>query len=356
MVFTFIDLFSGIGGIRLGFDKYGGVCVFSSEIDKFACITYKKNFREYPSGDITELLIDDIPDHEILTAGFPCQPFSLSGVVKRESLNRPHGFDCIEKGHLIFKIIEILKIKQPKAFFLENVKNLKSHNKGQTFKTILKLLEEVGYTVFSKIIDACAIVPQHRERLYIIGFREDLGIDFKFPSIPNTNPKLKYILDDVVDPKYTLSDKMWNYLISYKEKHRKKGNGFGYGLGQKEGISRTLQARYYKDGSEILIPQTGKNPRKLTPRECARLMGFPDTFKIPVSNTQAYKQFGNSVVVPLVELIAWSMVECLFRNNVLSPLTSLFEGSEKSREPCSDGEETTMLASPGETPQIASTP
>lgn len=356
MLYKFIDLFSGIGGTRLAFERVGGCCTFSSEIDKFARITYEDNFSDRPHGDI--LLVDDssIPDHEILIAGFPCQPFSLSGVSKRNSLDRPHGFECVEKGHLFFKIVDILKNKQPKMFLLENVKNLKSHNKGETFKTIVRLLENVGYNVDSKIIDARAVVPQHRERIFIVGFRKDLGLSFTFPNIPYLRPKLKNILEENINAKYTLSDKLWNYLQQYRKKHREKGNGFGYSLADLDGISRTLSARYYKDGAEILIPQTGKNPRRLTPRECARLMGFPDTFKIPVSNTQAYKQFGNSVVVPLVELIAWSMVECLFRNNVLSPLTSLFEGSEKSRESYSNGEETTMLTSLGETPQIASTP
>ena len=356
MLFDFIDLFSGIGGTRLAYERVGGNCTFSSEIDKFARITYEDNFSDRPHGDI--LLVDEssIPDHEILIAGFPCQPFSLSGVSKRNSLDRPHGFECVEKGHLFFKIVDILKKKQPKAFLLENVKNLKSHDKGETFKTIVRLLENVGYNVYSNIIDARAVVPQHRERIFIIGFRKDLELDYSFPYIPYLNPKLKNILEEHVNPKYTISDKLWKYLQQYRKKQREKGNGFGYSLADVNGISRTLSARYYKDGSEILIPQNVNNPRKLTPRECARLMGFPDTFKIPVSNTQAYKQFGNSVVVPLVEILAWSMVECLFSKEVLSPLATLFETPEKSRKFCSDGEETTMMTSHGETPQIVSTP
>jgi len=356
MLFTFIDLFAGIGGTRQSYERSGGTCVFSSEIDKFACVTYKANFGIQPYGDIFLKKDRSIPDHDVLVAGFPCQPFSLSGVSKRNSLDRPHGFECPEKGHLFFKIIDILKVKQPKAFLLENVKNLKSHDKGKTFKTIVGLLENVGYNVYSKIIDARAVVPQHRERIFIIGFRTDLELDYTFPHIPYLNPKLKNILEARVNPKYTISDNLWNYLKQYRKKQREKGNGFGYSLADLNGISRTLSARYYKDGSEILIPQVGKNPRKLTPRECARLMGFPDTFKIPVSNTQAYKQFGNSVVVPIVEILAWSMVECLLSKKDLSPLTSLFEVSEKFRVSCSDGEETTMLTSLGEAPQIISTP
>ena len=356
MLFTFIDLFAGIGGTRQSYERSGGTCVFSSEIDKFACVTYKANFGIQPYGDIFLKNDRSIPDHDVLVAGFPCQPFSLAGVSKRNSLDRPHGFQCVEKGHLFFKIVDILKNKQPKAFLLENVKHLKSHNKGETFKTIVRLLENVGYDIYSKIIDAQAVVPQHRERIFIIGFRKDLGSDFTFPHIPYLRPRLKNILEEDVDSKFTISDKLWNYLKQYRKQQREKGNGFGYSLADLNGISRTLSARYWKDGAEILIPQTGKNPRKLTPRECARLMGFPDTFKIPVSNTQAYKQFGNSVVVPLVEILAWSMVECLLSKTVLSPLTSLFEGSKKSRESCSDGEETTSLTSLGETPLVVSTP
>ena len=355
MLFNFIDLFAGIGGTRYAFEKVGGNCVFSSEIDKFARITYSKNFKDLPSGDILRISSENIPEHDILVAGFPCQPFSLSGVSKRKSLDRPHGFECPDKGHLFFKIVDVLKVKQPKMFLLENVKNLTSHDNGETFKIIIRLLEYAGYKVYSKIIDARAIVPQHRERIFIVGFRKDIQRDYIFPHIPYLRPALKNILEENIDPKYTISDKLWKYLQQYRKKQREKGNGFGYSLADINGISRTLSARYYKDGAEILIPQSGKNPRKLTPRECARLMGFPDTFKIPVSNTQAYKQFGNSIVVPLVEILAWSMIECLF-NEVLSPLTYLFEGSEKSREYCSYGVETTMMNSLGETHQIVSTP
>ena len=356
MLFRFIDLFAGIGGTRLAFERAGGSCIFSSEIDKFSRQTYYENFNDMPSGDIMKINEDSIPEHKILTAGFPCQPFSLSGVSKRNSLDRPHGFECEEKGLLFFKIVDILKAKQPESFLLENVKHLLSHDKGKTFRKITDCLENTGYDVKAQVIDARAMVPQHRERVYIVGFRQDLNIKFKFPHIPYLRPKLKYILEERINPKYTLSDKLWKYLQNYRKKQREKGNGFGYSIADLEGVTRTLSARYYKDGAEILIPQEGKNPRKLTPRECARLMGFPDTFKIPVSNTQAYKQFGNSVVVPVVEIIAWAMVECLYKDAVLSPLTSLFERSEKFREFYSNGEEIITQAFHGEAPLIHSTP
>lgn len=356
MLFRFIDLFAGIGGTRLAFERVGGTCIFSSEINKFSRQTYYANYSDMPSGDIIEIQEDCIPEHEILTAGFPCQPFSLSGVSKRNSLERPHGFECEEKGHLFFKIVDILKVKQPESFLLENVKHLMSHNKGKTFSTIIDCLENAGYDLKAQIIDARAMVPQHRERVYIIGFSRDLNIKFKFPYIPYLRPKLKYILEEETDPKYTLSDKLWKYLQNYKQRQREKGNGFGYSIADLEGITRTLSARYWKDGAEILIPQEGKNPRKLTPRECARLMGFPDSFKIPVSDTQAYKQFGNSIVVPVVEILAWAMVECLFKDGVLSPLTSLFERSEKFKEFYSNGEEIIMQNFLGEAPQLHSTP
>lgn len=312
MLFTFIDLFAGIGGTRSAFESIGGKCVFSCEIDKFACRTYFENFGEWPAGDIMLLRSEEIPEHNVLVAGFPCQPFSLSGVSKRNSLSQPHGFACKVKGHLFFKIAEILEIKRPNAFLLENVKHLRFHNKGKTFETILRHLAEAGYDVHAKIFDSASIVPQHRERIYIIGFRNDLQIRFRFPDLPNMKPKLCDILEHNVASKYTISDRLWTYLREYREKHKRKGNGFGYRLADLDGVSRTLSARYYKDGAEILIPQGARNPRRLTPRECSRLMGFPDTFKIPVSDTQAYKQFGNSVVVPVVEKIASEMIKSLF--------------------------------------------
>jgi len=319
MVFTFIDLFAGIGGIRSAFERVGCKCVFCSEIDKFACETYYENFGERPAGDIRQIHEDEIPDHDITTAGFPCQPFSLSGVSKRNSLGRPHGLECKERGDLFFEIVKIIRAKKPKAFFLENVKHLKFHNHGKTFGRIKKDLEKAGYDVYAEVVDASKVVPQHRERIYIVGFRDDLNIEFEFPEFEDLEPVLKDILEPEVDPKYTLSGKLWNYLKEYRQRQREKGNGFGYKLADSGGISRTLSSRYYKDGSEILIPQEGKNPRKVTPRECARLMGFPDTFRILVSDTQAYKQFGNSVVIPIVERIGTEMANCLYARSPLSP-------------------------------------
>lgn len=310
--FTFIDLFAGIGGMRIAFEKQGGKCVFSSEWDKYCQQTYFSNFLEKPYGDITQIEEDHIPNHDILVAGFPCQPFSIAGVSKKKSLGRQTGFLDETQGTLFFDIVRILDRKRPKAFLLENVKNLKSHDKGNTWKVIIKALHELNYLTFDSILDGQQYVPQHRERIYIVGFdRERYGddIDFGFElNTPKEKPRLKEILQDEVDSKYTLSDKLWQYLQDYAAKHRAKGNGFGYGLAEPDKATRTLSARYYKDGSEILIPQEGKNPRRLTPRECARLQGFSDNFKIVVSDTQAYKQFGNSVVVPLVTEIAENIV------------------------------------------------
>jgi len=308
--YTFIDLFAGIGGTRIAFERTGCKCVFSSEWDKFCKETYKENFGVIPEGDITEIPSDQIPDHDIMVAGFPCQPFSISGISKKNSLNRPHGFDDPTQGTLFFEIKRIIRDKKPKAFLLENVKHLKRHDRGRTFKTIMRSLEnDLGYSVFYEVIDGKALVPQHRERIYLVGFRE--WVDFEFSAIKDKKIKLRDILEPQVNPKYTLSNHLWQYLQDYAKKHRARGNGFGYGLVDLDGIARTLSARYYKDGSEILIPQNGDTPRRLTPRECARLMGFPDSYKIPVSDTQAYKQFGNSVVIPVVETIAREIVKVL---------------------------------------------
>ena len=311
--YTFIDLFAGIGGIRTAFERAGCSCVYSSEWDKFAQQTYEANFGEKPEGDITEIPSSGIPDHDILVAGFPCQPFSISGISKKKSLNRPHGFKDPTQGTLFFDIKRIIRDRQPKAFLLENVKHLERHDKGRTFKIIMRSLEnDLGYSVFHKVIDAKNFVPQHRERIMMVGFRE--WVPFEFPKITSRKSKFKDILDKRVDPKYTLSDHLWKYLQDYAAKHKAKGNGFGYGLTDLNGIARTLSARYFKDGSEILIPQKGKNPRRLTPRECSRLMGFPSEFKIPVSDTQAYRQFGNSVVIPVIESVAKSMVKALIKD------------------------------------------
>ena len=313
--FTFIDLFAGIGGMRLAFEEAGGECVYSNEWNKFSQQTYMANFGDMPDGDITQVNADDILDHDILVAGFPCQPFSIAGVSKKNSLGRATGFADKTQGTLFFDVCRILEAKRPKAFMLENVKNLCSHDKGKTFKVITESLNELGYEVFYKVIDGQLFVPQHRERIIIVGFdRERYGsyFDFEFDIIPKEpKPVMADILEKNVDDKYTLSDKLWTYLQNYAAKHRAAGNGFGYGIAPLEGVSRTLSARYYKDGSEVLIEQDGKNPRKLTPRECARLQGFPDSFVIPVSDTQAYRQFGNSVVVPLRAAIAKLVVKKL---------------------------------------------
>lgn len=306
--FTFIDLFAGIGGMRLAFEACGGRCVFSSEWDRYCQKTYYENFGVIPHGDITKISEKSIPDHDILVAGFPCQPFSIAGVSKKNSLGRETGFLDKTQGTLFFEIVRILNEKRPRAFLLENVKNLKSHDKGNTWKVIKESLDELDYEVFSDVLDGQLYVPQHRERVFIVGFDRkrygnNIGFEFNLKR-PKNRPVLRDILENEVDNKYTLSDHLWEYLQDYAAKHREKGNGFGFGLADLNGISRTLSARYYKDGSEILIPQEGKNPRRLTPRECARLQGFNDSFIIPVSDTQAYKQFGNSVVVPLVAAVA----------------------------------------------------
>lgn len=329
--FTFIDLFAGIGGMRIAFESIGGQCVYTSEWDKHAVKTYLSNFPDTHKidGDITKVKPKDIPQHDVLVAGFPCQPFSIAGVSKKNALGKPHGFRDKTQGTLFFKIAEILEHHKPNAFLLENVKNLKSHDKGRTFRVICETLEELGYTFDTRIIDAKSFVPQHRERIFIVGFKKDMGFNFQTLRInkPENGPKLRSILHPEngteattpytdkttgkVLPKYTLSENLWNYLQRYAEKHRAKGNGFGFGLVGPNDTARTLSARYYKDGSEILIRQKNKRPRRLTPRECARLMGFDNfyrEFKIPVSDTQAYKQFGNSVVVPVVEAVASYML------------------------------------------------
>lgn len=310
----FIDLFCGIGGFRIAFESAGCKCVWSSDWDKYSQITYESNFGERPVGDIHTIAVADIPQFDILCAGFPCQPFSIAGVSKKNSLGRKHGFEDEKQGNLFFSIAEIIDYHKPAAFILENVKNLQSHDHGRTFQIIYDTLTDaLGYTVFHKTIDARCVVPQHRERIYIIGFRNCQK--YKFPEFPSEGPKLESILEKEVNEKYTLSDHLWKYLQNYAEKHKAAGNGFGFGLFSGTKVARTLSARYYKDGSEILISQgAGKNPRRLTPRECAKLMGFPEDFKIPVSDTQAYRQFGNSVVVPVISCLAKSIV------NILKPL------------------------------------
>lgn len=327
--FTFIDLFAGIGGIRLGFESVGGHCVFTSEWDGYAQKTYGTNFHDqHPvSGDITTTEVSNIPDHDVLLAGFPCQPFSIAGVSKKNSLGKPHGFECATQGTLFFDVARIIAAKRPKAFLLENVKNLLSHDKGRTFEVIMQTLEqELGYHISWKVLDGKHFVPQHRERIIIVGFSEKVDFNWNMNSLPvigSESPKLNAILhpedgteididngkyldkNGKVLDKYILSDRLWSYLQKYAARHKAKGNGFGCSVVKPEDTSRTLSARYYKDGSEILVCRgENNNPRRLTPRECARLMGFPDQFTIPVSDTRAYKQFGNSVVMPLMRHVA----------------------------------------------------
>jgi DNA (cytosine-5)-methyltransferase 1 len=327
----FVDLFCGIGGFRIAFEKAGGECVFSCDWNEKARETYKANFDEEPHGDIHSVAVADIPEHDILCAGFPCQPFSIAGVSKKLSLGKAHGFDDKEQGNLFFSLAEIIDFHQPAAFVLENVKNLKSHDQGRTFQIIMQTLEEhLGYHVYTKVIDAQSVVPQHRERIFLVGFKEPRY--FEFPQFPADGPKLNSILDKDVPDKYTLTDHLWKYLQDYAAKHRAAGNGFGFGLVSENQHSRTLSARYYKDGSEILIFQgAGKNPRRLTPRECARLMGYPANFKIPVSDMQAYKQFGNSVVVPVVERIAKAVVSTLLCSIDYRP-KSVYAGNDKENK------------------------
>lgn len=327
--FNFVDLFAGIGGLRAGFESIGGHCVFTSEWNKYAEKTYRANFSvAHPfAGDIVAIAAQLIPQHDVLVAGFPCQPFSIAGVSKKNALGVPHGFACETQGTLFFEVARIINHHQPKAFLLENVKNLMSHDGGRTFRTIKSVLtDELGYHVFTKVIDGKSLVPQHRERIYIVGFKDLNAFSWDAFDLPPTNagPRLRSILHpedgseapespytDVkgrVSKKYQLSQHLWDYLRAYADKHRQAGNGFGFGLVGPDDVARTLSARYYKDGSEILVRMKSGPPRRLTPRECARLMGFDrpgrPPFKIPVSDTQAYKQFGNSVIVPVVEAVA----------------------------------------------------
>ena len=333
--FTFIDLFAGVGGIRMGFETHGGRCVFTSEWDSYAQKTYAENFGDgHPlNGDITKIEAGEIPDHDVLLAGFPCQPFSIAGVSKKNALGRAHGFACDTQGTLFFDVCRIIEEKRPRAFLLENVKNLMSHDKGRTWDVIKRSLIELGYDISPRVVDGAHFVPQHRERILIVGFRKEDGIRFDWDKV-ELPPKGVHVMRDIlhrtdgtepvlpwdgerffdhagcrVQDKYTLTPKLWRYLQDYADKHRAKGNGFGFGLVYPGSVARTLSARYYKDGSEILVYQGEEvNPRRLTPRECARLMGFPDTFRIPVSDTRAYKQFGNSVVMPVMREVARAMV------------------------------------------------
>lgn len=331
-----IDLFAGIGGIRMGFESHGGQCVFTSEWNDFSQKTYQENFRDGAAqhtliGDIVTFPAEAVPEHDILLGGFPCQPFSIAGVSKKNALGRPHGFECATQGTLFFDVARIIATRRPAAFLLENVKNLLSHDKGRTFDVILQTLrDELGYEVHYRVIDGAHFTPQHRERIIIVGFRGKTSFSWDDLRLPEEGPRLASILHRTdgsepvlpwdgdrffdhaarqVQPKYTLTPKLWTYLQNYAEKHRAAGNGFGYGMAYPQSVTRTLSARYHKDGSEILVYQgEKKRPRRLTPRECARLMGFPDTYRIPVSDTQAYRQFGNSVVVPVMREVARIML------------------------------------------------
>lgn len=318
--FRFIDLFAGIGGLRLGFEAIGGRCVFTSEWDRWSNETYRRNFPESDdhvmAGDIRPYGQNPslIPEFDVLLAGFPCQPFSLAGVSKKNSLGRAHGFADEKQGNLFFDIEAILRHHRPAAFLLENVKHLQRHDRGRTFEVIRRTLEDdLGYEIDFRIISSHPWVPQKRERIFIAGFRKDVGFSFDgFEAmIPPERewPTLGDIFQshNEVDAKYTLTPKLWQYLQDYRAKHEKAGNGFGYSLFGERDVARTLSARYHKDGSEILVAQKGTRPRRLTPTECARLMGFEHgdrKWEIPVSDTQAYRQFGNAVVVPVVEAVA----------------------------------------------------
>lgn len=315
--FTFIDLFAGIGGLRQGLEQVGGRCVFSCEWDRYSQKTYKAWYGELPYGDIRKLDPALIPEHDILAAGFPCQPFSIAGVSKKKSLGREHGFLDKTQGTLFFHLATLIGLKRPPVLLLENVKNLRSHDGGRTWEVIKTTLENLRYKIFDRVLDAVGWVPQHRERVFIVGFDKDVfgeNMNFDFDRVKppaGEKPKLSDILEEKPDPKYTLSAHLWNYLQEYAARHKEKGNGFGFGIANPEGTTRTLSARYFKDGSEILIRQKGKSPRRLTPRECARLMGFPDELPIVVSDTQAYRQFGNAVVPLVAQAVGRELVRVL---------------------------------------------
>lgn len=343
--FRFVDLFAGIGGLRKGFESAGGTCVFTCEWNPFAQTTYRANFQDDHAiaADITTVACADVPCHDVLLAGFPCQPFSIAGVSKKNSLGRSHGFKCEAQGTLFFDVARLIEYHRPAAFLLENVKNLASHDRGNTFRIIRETLtEELGYQLHWRVIDARSFVPQHRERIFMVGFRDPNRFSLDDLALPDRSegPRLGSILHPgdgsetpeghytegpqaKVAARYTLTDRLWEYLQEYAARHRARGNGFGFGLNDSGSVARTLSARYFKDGSEILVAQPGRNPRRLTPRECARLMGFDRPgqadFAIPVSDTQAYRQFGNSVVVPVVEAVAKHMAPWLARQSFAGP-------------------------------------
>ena len=302
--FRFIDLFAGIGGVRLGFQQNGGACVFSSEYDRAAQKTYKDNHGELPFGDITKVNEIEIPDHDVLLAGFPCQPFSNAGVSARNAVGKQHGFLCDTQGTLFFDVMRVIDAKKPKVVFLENVRNLERHDQGRTFQTIQNTIKESGYKFSYKVIDSSTVVPQRRIRCYMVAVRNDISSNFSFPDFTGESKPLKTILEKEVDDKFTISDKLWQGHINRTKRNLERGTGFTAHTADLNKPSNTIVARYGKDGKECLIPQEGKNPRLLTPKECSRLLGFPDSFIIPAAKTPAYKQFGNSVVVPVIEKIA----------------------------------------------------
>lgn len=318
--FKFIDLFAGIGGFRLGLQSTGGVCVFTSEWDRSAKKTYEANYGELPFGDIShftgiartdEDIQSMIPDHEVLAAGFPCQPFSHAGVSARNSRGLKHGFECDTQGTLFFDIMRIANVKRPQVLFLENVKNIVGHQKGETFKVIRSAVDEIGYNFKYKIIDSSPLVPQRRKRCYMICFRKDLDVDYEFPDVLGDPLSLESILQPEVSEQFTISDKLWQGHINRTNRNLERGAGFTAFLADITKPSNTLVARYGKDGKECLIPQEGRNPRMLTPRECARLQGFPEEFFLPQARTPAYKQFGNSVALPVIKVLAKSIKEKL---------------------------------------------
>jgi DNA (cytosine-5)-methyltransferase 1 len=301
--FTFIDLFAGIGGFRIAMQEKGGKCVFSSEWDAFANKTYEANFGEVPYGDIREIIEESIPDHDVLCAGFPCQPFSLAGISARNSLNTAHGFACETQGTLFFDVVRIINAKRPKIVFLENVKNIVRHDDGKTFSIIKNTIESLGYSFSHEVIDSSPLVPQKRVRCYMVCIRDDNN-KFVFPKIEGIPLALKMILEEKVDDSFTISSKLWEGHQRRTQRNLDRGTGFTAFCADLDKPSNTIVARYGKDGKECLIPQDNKNPRMLTPRECARLQGFPENFIIPVAKTAAYRQFGNSVVIPVIRKIA----------------------------------------------------
>lgn len=330
-VLTFADIFCGIGGFRQGFESAGCRCVFSADIDKFVRKAYSHNYGEDPEGDVREIDAESMPDFDILCAGFPCPSFSIAGVSKLNSLGRPHGFSDVERGSLFFEVCRIIEAKRPKAFLLENVKNLLHHDQGRTFWRVQEILAgELGYFLSWMVFDSIHWTCQHRERVFIAGFREEVGFDMDDVEVPDGHHVLGECLETEVPDKYTLSDKFWQWHRDHAERHGAQGHGFTYTLAGPEDTTRTLTSHYHKDGGEILIPQEGKNPRRLTPRECARLQGFPEDFDIVVSDTQAYRQFGNAVTVPVVAAIADEMV---FRINA----HTWAEQGEEPREGTDDG-------------------